>query len=157
MCENPETRKVRKRIEKSIEMLFEHDSQLLECDANERSISHCLAVHLKKHFPRWDVDCEYNRCGHDPKTTRIEPEQTSSADIDARTVYPDIVVHQRESKGNLVAIEIKKSTSSCSSDFDFRKLRSYRKHPLCYRYAVFLEIPTGERERAFPEVNFIQR
>src|SRR5271165_7265202 len=51
----------------AVRQLFEPDAYLLQVDANERSITHRLALYLTPHFPDWDIDCEYNRCGDLPK------------------------------------------------------------------------------------------
>ena len=36
---------------------------LLEKDLGERTLTHRLAVHLERHFPGWEVDCDYDRLG----------------------------------------------------------------------------------------------
>jgi len=48
-------------VSAALATLFERDTHLFAVDANERSITHRLAVHLAPHFPGWDIDCEYNR------------------------------------------------------------------------------------------------
>ena len=40
----------------ALERLIAKDSYLLLVDANERSLTHQLAVHLAKAFPDYDVD-----------------------------------------------------------------------------------------------------
>src|SRR5579859_6498883 len=85
------------------------DLYLIEKDANERSISHRLAVHLDKCFRNWHVDCEYNRSGDLPKTlVRRVREKANPDDVHATTVFPDIVVHRRGKKRNLLVLEMKK-------------------------------------------------
>lgn len=46
-------------------------------------------MHLADEFPDWDVDCEYNRNGHEPKTLNLAVGQARTDDEDGRTVFPD--------------------------------------------------------------------
>ena len=130
---------------KALRNLFRRDSYLLDVDASERAITHRLAIYLQAAFKDWDVDCEYNRNGLEPKTTRLPVEGTSTADEHAVTIFPDIIVHHRDSEDNLLAIEIKKSSSNIPLDFDRRKLRSYRRKPLCYQHTLLIVIRTDGR------------
>jgi hypothetical protein len=144
------------RLDAAIECLFERDQQLFTLDVNERSISHRLALHLQDRFPGWDVDCEYNRKGHDVKRLRLCIEKSiASNDTDAKTVFPDIIVHHRVTDENLLAIEIKKTTSRVSSDADFKKLKAF-KHQLGYRHALFLRFATGEEKARVDEVRWLE-
>lgn len=52
---------VRNRVTRALERLIDLDGHLLEIDANERSITHKLAEYLQQEFPKYNVDCEYNR------------------------------------------------------------------------------------------------
>lgn len=115
------------KLEKALSKLIENDEFLLICDANERSISHRLAVYLEQEFDGWDIDCEYNRNLDSPKRLNLESMDSESADIDVRTVFPDIIIHQRGTNNNLLVIEMKKTTSSVSDDFDFEKLAGFKK------------------------------
>jgi hypothetical protein len=144
---------VASRVASAVEALFRDDGYLLTADANERSISHCLAVHLVREFPDWHVDCEYNRDGHEPKRLRLPPEPTNSDETDAVTVYPDVIVHRRGDARNLLAIEIKKANGA-SSHSDPQKLRAL-KTELGYEHALFLRF---ESESAFgvAEVDWCQ-
>lgn len=131
------------------------DKQLLREDANERSITHKLAGHLEKHFPHYDVDCEYNRnCGDVKRLQSFPelesfPEEAKTDDTNATTVFPDIIVHQRgkpEGQGNLLVIEAKKSTNQIKEmERDRKKLEIYKRDPhLKYEHAVFLVLRTGD-------------
>lgn len=134
------------KVDAAIERLFERDAQLIEIDVNERSISHRLALYLQDEFPEWDVDCEYNRKGHNEvKRLDLPVIQIASNDTEAKTVFPDIIVHHRTTDDNLLVIEMKKTTSQVSSDADFQKLKVF-KHQLGYRHALFLKLTTGEKE-----------
>lgn len=120
----------------AITALFDRDAFLFQADVNERSITHCLALHLAPHLPAWHVDCEYNRDGFDPKILHWSGEDDASETNGSR-VYPDIIVHHRGQPENLLVIEVKKSTSSRSDEFDLSKLKLLREQ-LRYRHALFL-------------------
>ena len=116
------------------------DKPLLDVDANERSITHQLAVHLGSYFPDYDIDCEYNRVGIEPKKLDGLKRSVSSDDTNATTVYPDIIVHKRRESDNLVVIEAKKQ--NISSELDRQKLKLY-KSELGYKYAYMITFSTG--------------
>lgn len=63
----PSLGEVKQKVITAIRTLYCQDSQLLEVDASERSLTHKLAEHLQHEFPNWHVDCEYNRRGADIK------------------------------------------------------------------------------------------
>ncbi len=58
---------MRKRVVEALLKVGEKDKALLAVSANERSITHKLAEYLQTAFPEYNVDCEYNRDGDDPK------------------------------------------------------------------------------------------
>jgi hypothetical protein len=60
-----------RRFQSAIDQLLARDEYLLRHDVSERSITHKLGFYLQGFFPEWDVDCEYNRNGHDPKTVGL--------------------------------------------------------------------------------------
>lgn len=127
---------------------------LMEIDANERSLSHHLAICLAARFPGWDVDCEYNRDGiDDPKCLHL-PQRTepTSTDVDAKTVFPDIIVHHRGLGGaqnNLLVVEIKKSSNKHDFEFEFDrvKLREFQLQ-LGYQNAYLVVIDTDHSRPA---------
>jgi hypothetical protein len=131
------------------ECLLEHDSYLLTCDLNERSVTHKFAEHLQREFPDWNVDCEYNRDHYDPKRLKLPSRHDiSSDDLDAKTVFPDIIIHRRGTDENVVVIEVKKSTNPESDDWDIRKLAAFR-NQLGYRVALFFRFRTGTTDVGF--------
>jgi hypothetical protein len=73
LIDHAKDKEVARKIVSALEALLDSDAYLLKADANERSISHRLAVHLDNAFEGegWDIDCEYNRDGHDPKKPRL--------------------------------------------------------------------------------------
>src|SRR5262245_31795550 len=87
------------------------DSYLLEVDANERSMAFRLAMHLQARLPDWHIDVEYNRDGVDPKKLEHFDLSPNEEDTEAKTVFPDIIVHLRGTAENYLAIELKKTTN----------------------------------------------
>lgn len=150
------------RLAKCLSKLIKRDYFLLINNLNERSISHRLALYLSFAFKNFDVDCEYNgnvdasngrkyiyilkeRADElNLKTTRCDSE------ITARDIYPDIIVHRRGLNGsdnNLLVIEIKKSSSQVSGDWDAEKLRRFTSpeygNSFEYLFGAFIEFQVG--------------
>ena len=121
---------VKYRIELALHRLYKNDHFLITNGANERSITHKLAEHLQIFFPEYHVDCEYNRRGENrPKNL---PGQTTS--------YPDIIIHKRNTKDNLLVIEAKSVKSKNHSDEDDkRKIKAYIKDARYgYRFGLWV-------------------
>lgn len=147
------TRAEGEHVLNALQQLLDRDSFLLERDVNERSITHRLAMYLAEEFPPWDVDCEYNRDGHDPKELYWGGPDPNRRDTEAKTVYPDIIVHMRGEEDNLLVIEVKKSSSRVGRENDFEKLRAYRRE-LRYRHALFIEFLVGEGQADVAQVQW---
>jgi hypothetical protein len=133
-------------VQAALGRLYDRDAEILRNDVNERTITHKLAEYLEPEFPGWNVDCEYNR-NHD-KTKKLQSLRGDVApidDTDGISVFPDIIVHKRITDENLLVIEVKKSTSRRSSDFDKQKLLAF-KEELNYQHALFLQVTTGKNE-----------
>ncbi|KYJ86641.1 hypothetical protein [Sulfurovum riftiae] len=132
---------IKKIIDYVLVKLLKNDSDILEIDINERTISHRFAVYLEKYFDDWSVDCEYNRDHDNKKTLNIDPSSIETNDTNAQTVFPDIIVHKRRTDENLLVIEMKKSTNTNSDnrDKDIKKLRAFKRE-LNYQFAVFINI-----------------
>lgn len=139
---------VRGHLERAVQRLLDRDRELLARDVNERSITHRLAMYLQDEFPDMDVDCEYNRRDFDVKRLGFYPRDTATNDTDARTVFPDIIVHKRGTNAhNLLVIEAKKSGNQGrnNQNTDRRKLQAFKSDAdLRYEHAVFLQFRTGE-------------
>ncbi len=76
----------------AVQTLLDLDAYLLWADVNERTVMHRLAIYVEQAFPGWDVDCEYNRDGHDPK--EIAFGSGDDAEHGSR-VFPDAIGHKR--------------------------------------------------------------
>jgi hypothetical protein len=132
---------IEEKISEALSRFLRTDEYLLRNDLSERSIAHRLAVCLESVFPRWHVDCEYNRDGHEIKRIPLSDacrEQLRTTDA----VNPDIIVHKRGGK-NLLAVEIKKAGKP-GRDCDLEKLRGYIE-VLGYDYGLFICFRTGNQ------------
>lgn len=130
---------------------YAHEAFLLEKDAGERALTHRLAVHLEKQFPGWEIDCEYDRLGD--RTLRL-PRATivSTDDHLARSIYPDIVVHQRAIPNNLLAVEVRKSANHQPLDHDQHKLRALTDPHLWFAYWIGVLLTLDRKQVAASEV-----
>jgi len=133
---------IRSLVSEVAKSFLANESRLIEIDANERSLTHRFATHLefelRRRFPKLGnlhVDCEYNRDGFDPKKLALPVSQIDSRDTEVSTVFPDIVVHEREThENNLIVIEAKKR---CSSALDRQKIEAFLSQ-LQYRLGALL-------------------
>ena len=152
---------IKRYVQNSIDMLYERDSFLLENDTNERSITHKLAGYLENYFPEWDVDCEYNRNRGEvkripPEPVASDPEPVASDDTKAVTVFPDIIVHKRNTGENLLVIEVKKASNNKDDAKlkDLKKLRQFKQDPYNYLFAIFLVLDEKTNEKP---IRFIEK
>lgn len=138
---------------KAIRKLQERDNIFLDeaFDINERSVTHRLGMYLAELFPDEDVDCEYNRQYNDDSDEYIAKNVELSViengltlkDTEAKTVYPDIIVHRRNTSRNLLAVEVKMAWKSGKGQFDEIKAEAYRKR-LDYHYSTYLVLGPGK-------------
>lgn len=141
-------------VSRALATLLERDSYLLLKNVNERSISHRFAIYLESQFPGWDVDCEYNRNHDDVKRLQLEARHASDQDIEAITVFPDIIVHHRSKDENLLVIEMKKTGSRENANYDIKKLEAFKKE-LKYTFAIFVQLETGSERAGIRTLKFI--
>jgi hypothetical protein len=93
-------RLVRQNVDTALQRLVENDHDLLELNANERTITGRLGIYLQELFPEWNVDCEHNRI--------LECVNEVVIDLVVTLIVPDIIVHGRNTGDNLVSFEVKK-------------------------------------------------
>jgi hypothetical protein len=115
-------------VNSAIDQLIRNDSALLDLDVTERSLSHRLAHYMalsKAIRAPLTVDCEYNRHFGDPKRLKLPPRDALDREIRATTVFPDILVHERNTDANnLIVLELKKPGENIA--YDELKLRAFR-------------------------------
>src|SRR5882762_9967160 len=102
----------------AIDQLVAHEPILLELNVTERALSHHLACYMAARVPApLSVDCEYNRHFDDPKRLNLPHRNSLDREIRATTVFPDIIVHERNSDNrNLLVLEIKKPGEDIAYD-----------------------------------------
>ena len=153
---------IQKRIERALGCLIKNDATLFKNGANERSLTHKLALYLEKSFPEYHVDCEYNRMWKDGaeqgKQIVIDDmlNEVATDETHATTVYPDIIVHWRENaKNNLLVIEAKKS-SNPNRRSDFKKLNAFMREEDTggrkYEFSAFVVFDVEDPKNSTVEV-----
>jgi hypothetical protein len=132
------------KVVSALKEFYARETHLLEKDLGERTLTHRLAVHLEKQFAGWDVDCDYNRLGE--RTLRL-PKATivSTDDALGKSVYPDIIVHQREIPNNLLAIEVRKASNHQPPEHDQHKLRALTDPHLWFAYWIGVYLVLGKK------------
>lgn len=132
----------------AIRGLYEEDYDLFEYNSSERALTHKLAEHLQRAVDewgeKWKVDCEYNRHNYFNKELYgLDFGAVTSADEEAKTVFPDVIVHRRGLDENLLVVEVKKSGGK-NSDTDEKKLRAFTAQSGDFRYSYGLLLRIGE-------------
>lgn len=131
---------VKQKVQKALNKLRESDAFLIQANINERTISHKLAEYLQLEFHPLKVDCEYNRRAEAIKRLEVPRDNINWDDTEARTVFPDIVVHERgNDNNNLLVIEVKKSSNK-NNQFDKNKLKSFTNEPYRYSFGLLLSV-----------------
>ncbi len=122
---------------------YAQEGFLFEKDLGERTVTHRFAVHLEQQFPGWTVDCNYDRLGertlHLPHGTII-----STDDHLGKSIYPDVVVHQREIPNNLLALEVRNATNHTAIDHDQHKLKALTDPHVWFAYAIGVLLVLGK-------------
>lgn len=145
---------IKKILEKSLDELFEKDHVIIfkSYNLHERSITHRLAVYIENHFRDtvYTVDVEYNRMKNNYGEDIIGNEIGKRLDLEkygkeTANVYPDIIVHQRNTKNNLLEIEVKMSWKNEKRNFDYMKINEYISQ-LDYQFGVYIEIGENRSE-----------
>jgi len=132
------------KVVAALREFYAQETWLLEHDLGERTLTHRLAVNLEKQFSGWQVDCDYDRVGE--RTLRL-PHGTivSTDDHLAKSIYPDIVVHQRDIPNNLLAIEVRKASNHQPPEHDRHKLRAMTDPHLWFAYWIGLYLVLGKK------------
>jgi hypothetical protein len=135
----------------ALQEFYARETYLFERDIGERALTHRLAVQIERQFSGWDVDCDYNRLGE--RTLRL-PKGTivSTDDALGKSVYPDIVVHQRAIPKNLLAVEVRKALNHQPVDHDRHKLKALTDPHLWFAYRIGVLVTLARRQAVSPEV-----
>jgi hypothetical protein len=135
----------------ALKEFYGHETYILEKDLGERTLTHRLAVHVERQFPGWEVDCEYNRLGERmlrlPKGTIVSTDDTLG-----KSVFPDIVVHQRDIPNNLLAIEVRKASNHQPPEHDQHKLEALTDPHLWFAYWIGVLLTLAKNKVVTSEV-----
>ena len=80
---------VKRKVHQAMRCLMKNDRDLLSVDANERSLTHRLAVYLEQVFPNYHVGCEYNRNHELPKRLKTFQKTVPSNDLEGTSLDPN--------------------------------------------------------------------
>jgi hypothetical protein len=139
------------KVVTAIETFYARETHLLEKDLGERTLTHRLAVYLESQFPGWETDCDYSRLGE--RTLRLPRGSIVSTDDHiGKSVYPDIVVHQRAIPNNLLAVEIRKESNHQPPEHDQHKLRGLTDPHLWFAYRIGVCLTLGKKSVTASEV-----
>jgi hypothetical protein len=139
------------KVVHALEIFYTRETHLLQKDLGERTLTHRLAVYLESQFAGWEVDCDYNRLGE--RTLRLPRGSIVSTDDHiGKSVYPDIVVHQRAIPNNLLAIEVRSAANHQPPEHDQHKLRGLTDPHLWFAYRIGVNLTLGKKGVAASEV-----
>ncbi|WP_024518303.1 hypothetical protein [Bradyrhizobium sp. Tv2a-2] len=135
----------------ALQEFYAREAFLLDKDAGERALTHRLAVYLEKQYPGWQVDCDYNRLGE--RMLRL-PHGTivSTDDALGKSIFPDIVVHQRAVPDNLLAVEVRKATNHQPIEHDQQKLKAMTDPLVWFAWGIGVLLTLAKQNVAMCEV-----
>lgn len=130
-------------LKDALSLLANEQPELLELSVTERALSHHLAIYIMEYFPGYHVDVEYNRDGYDPKRLDLPPKTVLMDETRAVTVYPDIIIHRRNTADNLLVLEMKKPGGDIR--YDRLKLEAFKRE-LSYQHAAHVVLGPNTQE-----------
>jgi hypothetical protein len=131
------------KVVAALKELYVREAFLFEHDLGERALTHRLAVSLEREFPDFEVDCEFDRLG--PRTLNLPHGSIVSTDDHlGKSIYPDIVVHQRTVPKNHVAIEVRKASNHQPIEHDRHKLRALTDQNIWFAYWIGVLVSLGK-------------
>jgi hypothetical protein len=123
------------KVVAALKEFYAREVFLFEHDLGERALTHRLAVQLERQFPDFEVDCDFDRLG--PRTLNLPHGSIVSTDDHiGKSIYPDIVVHQRTVPNNLLAIEVRKADNHQPIEHDRHKLRALTDPHIWFAYWI---------------------
>jgi hypothetical protein len=131
------------KVVAALKEFYAREAFLFAHDLGEPTLTHRLAVYLERQFSGFQVDCNYDRLG---ERTLLLPHGTivSTDDHLGKSIYPDIVVHQREIPNNLLAIEVRKQSNHQSIEHDAQKLSALTDPHLWFAYWIGVLVTLGK-------------
>lgn len=144
---------VQKLIHKSIDELYQNDILFLQSNynINERTVCHRLAMYLERNLAyNFDVDVEYNRMRNLEDSDDVgellgKVINYEESGENGSYVYPDIIIHKRDTNINILVIEVKMSWKNRRRNIDYNKINQYI-NQLKYQFGVFIELNENKDE-----------
>jgi hypothetical protein len=123
------------KVVAALKEFYAREAFLFAHDLGERTLTHRLAIHLERQFPGFEVDCDFDRLGR--RTLNLPHGSIVSTDDHlGKSIYPDIVVHQRAIPNNLLAIEVRKADNHQPVEHDRHKLRALTDAHIWFAYWI---------------------
>jgi hypothetical protein len=139
------------KIVAAVKEFYAREAFLFEHDLGERALAHRLAMHVERQFPDFEADCDFDRLG--PRTLNMPHGSIVSTDDHlGKSVYPDIVVHQRSVPNNLIAIEVRKVSNHQPVEHDRQKLRALTDPHIWFAYWIGILLTLGKNSVASAEI-----
>jgi hypothetical protein len=139
------------KIVAAVKEFYAREAFLFEHDLGERALAHRLAVHVERQFPDFEADCDFDRLG--PRTLNMPRGSIVSTDDHlGKSIYPDIVVHQRSVPSNLIAIEVRKTSNHQPLEHDRQKLRALTDPHIWFAYWIGVLLTLGKTGVASAEI-----
>jgi hypothetical protein len=131
------------KVVAALKELYAREALLFEQDLGERTLTHRLAVEIERQFPDFEVDCDFDRLG--PRTLNLPRGSIVSTDDHlGKSIYPDIVVHQRAVPKNHIAIEVRKASNHQPVEHDRHKLRALTDQHIWFAYWIGVLVLLGK-------------
>jgi hypothetical protein len=123
------------KVVAALKEFYAREAYLFEHDLGERALTHRLAVQAQRQFPDFEVDCDFDRLGQ--RTLNLPRGSIVSTDDHlGKSVYPDIVVHQRAVPKNHIAIEVRKASNHQPIEHDRQKLSALTDQNIWFAYWI---------------------
>ena len=101
---------IKDKIINCVDKLYSKDKYLFDCKVCERCLMFRLAYYLQVEFPKYFVDCEFNKMGFigNKNQDKIEPNSLGDG---LKRMFADIIIHKRNSntEDNFICLEIKRT------------------------------------------------
>ena len=139
------------KVVAALKEFYAREVFLFEHDLGERTLTHRLAVYVERQFPDFEVDCDFDRLG--PRTLNLPRGSIVSTDDHlGKSIYPDIVVHQRAVPNNLLAIEVRKASNHQPVEHDRHKLRALTDPHVWFAYWIGVLVTLGKNNVTAAEI-----
>jgi len=152
---------IKERVIRAISVFGGNEQDILHPLGSERNICQRLSYYLQNEFVDWHVDTDNDKIiDGTTNTTRRKVARLLIQRFEGRFIHlnepketmviPDIIVHRRKTRENLLAIEVKIHNDRQEIDFDHEKLKAYcLSEDLFYRFAFFVRFQELDQNGKF--------